>query len=125
MSQYPAYIETKVISFDNPSTNSFIDLSQAIYGLPRSISLYGISGVIKSPEVNSVSVYQEFYDGNSGDAIMVFDAQSPPFHPFLDVLMPYSSFMEDDSSIRISDGLNVFFRSASSIPYSSFTVFYK
>ena len=126
MSQSPAYIQTKVIALDGPSANSFIDLSGATYGLPKSISLYGISGVTKGVHsVNADSLYQEFYDGGSGDPIMVFDAMGPTLGAFLQNLLPFSSFMEEDSCIRVSDGLNIFFRSSRTVAYSSFTVFYK
>jgi hypothetical protein len=126
MSQSPAYIQTKVIALDGPSTNSFIDISGATYGLPKSISLYGISGVTKGVHnVNSDSLYQEFYDGGSGSPIMVFDAMGPTLGEYIQNLLPFSSFMEEDSCIRVSDGLNIFFRSSTTVAYSSFTVFYK
>tara|TARA_R100000152_G_C6739119_1_gene163013 strand:+ start:220 stop:600 length:381 start_codon:yes stop_codon:yes gene_type:complete len=126
MSQSPAYLQSKVISIDGPSANTFIDLSESTYGLPELISLYGIFGVTKGDySGNSVSLYQEFYDGGSGDAIVVFDAMSSTLGSVVDSLIPYSSFMEEDSCIRVSKGLNVFFRSSSTVTYSSFTVFYK
>lgn len=127
MSQFPAYIQTKVIALDGPSTNSFIDLSGATYGLPKSISLYGIAGVTRgNHSVNSDSLYQEFYDGGSGSAIMVFDAMGPTLGAVpINILVPYSSFMEEDSCIRVREGLNIFFRSSTTVAYSSFTVFYK
>lgn len=109
MSQSPAYLQSKVISIDGPSQNTFIDLSEPTYGLPKLISLYGIFGVTKGNHSgNSVSLYQEFYDGGSGDAIVVFDAMGPTLGSAIDFLMPYSSFMEEDSCIRVSKGLNVF-----------------
>lgn len=127
MSQSPAYIQTKVIALDGPSTNSFIDLSGATYGLPKSISLYGIAGVTRgNHSVSSDSLYQEFYDGGSGSAIMAFDAMGPTLAGSgINILVPYSSFMEEDSCIRVSEGLNIFFRSSTTVAYSSFTVFYK
>jgi hypothetical protein len=124
MAQSPAYLQTKIIELDGPVRNTFIDLSSPTYGLPKSIALYGISGVSKV-SATSRKCYQEFYDGGSGDPILVFEAQDQIF-TFVDILMPYSSFMEDDSSIRIVNGLNVYFQSTdATIPYSSFTVFYK
>ena len=123
MSQSPAYLQTKVIEIDSPSKNSFIDLSVPAYGLPKRLYLYGLT-------LNTIidvdcSGYQEFYDGGSGTPILSFDICKQIF-PGLVVLKPFSAFMEEESHILISSGLNLYFNEpAGNVSYCSLTVFYK
>ena len=123
MSQSPAYLQTKVIEVNSPSNNSFIDLSAPAYGLPERIYLYGLSS--NTIIDNSCTGYQEFYDGSSGTQLFSFDidAQGLPGFPWL---KPFSSFMEEESHLLISSGLNLYFNEPTgNVSYCSLTVFYK
>ena len=123
MSQSPAYLQTKVIEVTTPSENSFIDLSAPAYGLPERIYLYGVSS---NTIINdSCTGYQEFYDGSSGTQLLSFDINRQGF-PQVAMLQPFSSFMEEESHILISSGLNLYFNEPTgNVLYCSITVFYK
>ena len=123
MSQSPAYLQTKVIEIDSPSKNSFINLSVPAYGLPERFYLYGVTGI--SIVNNNCTGYQEFRDGSSVTPLLSFDIGSHGF-PDIPLLKPFSAFMEEDSHILISSGLNLYLDEPSGdVSYCSLTVFYK
>jgi len=94
-------VSTKVITIGELVDGGDIDLTDVSYGLPKNMHLFGIVGgstlssTLKWGRLN-------LRDGSSSSIdIFSFDISSGTFSS----TSSYSSFLEEDSYVRISDGL--------------------
>ena len=105
MSSSPSYIKTKIIDLPEMATGAIVDLTQAPYSFPVNMHLFGLLGNVwltQSARWGSL----KFIDGaSSTDNIFVFNVTT------MDVFneQSYSAILEDDSYVRISNGLSVRF----------------
>ena len=122
MRESPSYIRTKVIDIPSPvASGAAIDLFND-YGLSETIHLFGIVGNVKGPS-SSITSNVSFRDGLSGDDFFKFDVTSG-------VAGGMGSFlfmMEEDSYIRINEGLVVVATSSNGADFTqlAFTVVYQ
>jgi len=100
-----------------------IDLSDD-YGLSRSMHLFGIVGNVRGPNVANLICNLSFRDGSSGTDFFKFDVTTGHAS---NELSSFVFMMEEDSYIRISEGLFVTPTSASAAAFSllTFTVLYQ
>lgn len=105
MSSSSSYVNTKIIDLPEIADGDIVDLSQAPYSLPATIHLFGLVGVVDLSHSEHWASLM-FRDGaSSTDNIFAFNVST------LDVLNQnsYSAILEDDSYVRISNGLSVKF----------------
>lgn len=100
-----------------------IDLSD-VYGLSRSIHLFGIVGNVRGPNTSGDLCNLSFRDGSSGTDFFKFDVTTGNSGHELN---SFVFMMEEDSYVRISEGLFVTPTSASAAAFSllAFTVIYQ
>ena len=105
MSSSPSYVNTKIIDLPEIADGDVVDLSQAPYSLPVTMHLFGLLGVVDLSQAARWGPLM-FRDGaSSTDNIFAFNVST------VDLFNQnsYSAILEDDSYVRISNGLSVKF----------------
>ena len=124
MRESPSYISTKVIDVLLPIPSGTPISLFDDYGLSETIHLFGIVGTTATPLGNSgVTSSLSCRDGLTGDDFFKFDVTGGQANS----ICPFVFMLEDDSYIRINQGLVLVPESSSSAAFSqlALTVIYQ
>ena len=103
MSFSPSYIKTKIIDLPEIASGEIVDLTQSPYSFPVGMHLFGLVGNVWVSEPARWGSLM-FRDGaSSTDNIFEFNVTTAD----LGNEQSYSAILEDDSYVRISNGLSV------------------